>query len=190
MQLGVSIYKCTIESFGYIATFQYIDYLTILAAFIGATSLSVSTQILSRLLLGLVVGLNTIIIPVYLTSCLPGSMGGPAGTLNQLFITIGILLGYLIGFTVFDSTIQGMSWRFLIALPILPALIRIYTTRNIFPYFDFDLDMKVWSIWFKKEMTNYLLNISTTYGRMLHLKNSKILEKLQTKINRQKQPLF
>jgi hypothetical protein len=50
--------------------------------------------------------------------------------------------------------------------------------------------MKVWSIWFKKEMTNYLLNISTTYGRMLHLKNSKILEKLQTKINRQKKLLF
>ena len=112
----------------------------------GATSLSVSTQILSRLLLGLVVGLNTIIIPVYLTSCLPGSMGGPAGTLNQLFITIGILLGYLMGFTVIDSTPEGLSWRLLLALPIIPALIRIYTTRNIFPYKDLYLDMKVLSI--------------------------------------------
>jgi hypothetical protein len=60
-------------------------------------------------------------------------MGGPAGTLNQLFITIGILFGYLMGFTVIDSTPEGFSWRFLIALPIIPALIRIYTTRNIFP---------------------------------------------------------
>lgn len=142
----MSIYKCTVGSFGYLATFQYIDYLTIFAAFVGATNLSVSTQILSRLLLGLVVGLNTIIIPVYLTSCLPGSMGGPAGTLNQLFITIGILLGYLMGFTVIDSTPEGFSWRFLIALPIIPALIRIYTTRNIFPYKDLYLDMRVLSI--------------------------------------------
>lgn len=86
-------------------TFRYLDYLTILAALIGASSLSVSTQILSRLLLGLVVGMNTIIIPVYLTSCLPGSMGGPAGTLNQLFITIGILFGFLMGLTALDSTI-------------------------------------------------------------------------------------
>jgi MFS family permease len=85
------------------------------------------------LLLGVAVGLNTIVIPVYLTSCLPGSMGGPAGTLNQLFITIGILFGFLMGFTVIDSTPEDFAWRFLIAIPILPALIRIYTTKNAFP---------------------------------------------------------
>jgi len=93
-----------IASFGYLNSFRYVDYLTIFAAFLGATNLTVSTQIISRLLLGLAVGFNTIVIPVYLTSCLPGSMGGPAGTLNQLFITIGILFGYISGFTVIDST--------------------------------------------------------------------------------------
>lgn len=131
---GVSSYRCVVGSFGYLDTFRYIDYLTIFAAFVGATGLSVSTQIFSRLLLGLVVGLNTIVIPVYLTSCLPGSMGGPAGTLNQLFITIGILFGYLLGFTVIDSSPEGFAWRFLIALPIVPAFVRIFTTKNAFPY--------------------------------------------------------
>lgn len=132
--IGVCVYRCVTSSFGFLNTFRYIDYLTIFAAFLGATSLSVSTQILSRILLGLVVGLNTITIPVYLTSCLPGSMGGPAGTLNQLFITIGILFGYLMGLTVVDSSPEGFSWRFLIALPIFPALVRIFTTKNVFPY--------------------------------------------------------
>lgn len=65
--------------------------------------MNLQTQILSRIILGFIVGVNTIIIPVYLTSCLPGSMGGPAGTLNQLFITIGIMFGYLMGFTVISS---------------------------------------------------------------------------------------
>jgi hypothetical protein len=60
-------------------------------------------------------------------------MGGPAGTLNQLFITIGILFGYLLGYTVIDSSPEGFAWRFLIALPILPALVRIFTNKNIFP---------------------------------------------------------
>jgi major inositol transporter-like SP family MFS transporter len=110
-----------------------VDYLTIFAAFVGATNLTVTTQIFSRILLGLAVGLNTIVIPVYLTSCLPGSMGGPAGTLNQLFITIGILFGYLLGLTVIDSSPESFSWRFLIALPIIPAAIRLFTTKNIFP---------------------------------------------------------
>lgn len=122
-----------IGSFGYLGTFRYIDYLTIFAAFVGATNLTVTTQVISRLLLGLAVGLNTIVIPVYLTSCLPGSMGGPAGTLNQLFITIGILFGYIFGFTVLDSTPNSFSWRVLIALPIIPAAIRIFTTKNVFP---------------------------------------------------------
>lgn len=122
-----------VASFGYLNTFRYLDYLTIFAAFVGATDLTVPTQIFSRLLLGVIVGLNTIVIPVYLTSCLPGSMGGPAGTLNQLFITIGILFGYLLGFTVIDSSPGGFAWRFLIALPIIPAAIRIFTTKSAFP---------------------------------------------------------
>jgi MFS family permease len=113
---------------GYLKTFKYLDYITIFAAIVGASNLSVSTQILSRLLLGLVVGVNTIAIPVYLTSCLPGSMGGPAGTLNQLFITIGILFGYLMSFTVIEATASDFAWRVVIALPVIPSLIRIYTT--------------------------------------------------------------
>jgi MFS family permease len=123
-----------VSSFGFLGTFKYLDYLTIVAAFIGALNLSVSTQLLSRLLLGFAVGINTIIIPTYLTSCLPGSMGGPAGTLNQLFITIGILFGYLMGFSVLEATMNDFAWRAVIALPIIPCVIRLYTSQNVFPY--------------------------------------------------------
>lgn len=61
-------------------------------------------------------------------------MGGPAGTLNQLFITIGIFFGYLFGLTALDSTLEGNTWRLIIAVPIIPALVRLYTTREFFPY--------------------------------------------------------
>lgn len=79
------------RSFGWIQTFKLTDYLTIFAAFIGILNLSVGAQTFSRILFGIVTGINTILIPTYLTSVLPGSMGGPAGTLNQLFITISTL---------------------------------------------------------------------------------------------------
>jgi MFS family permease len=133
LHLGVSLYRCAIKSFGFIDTFHYIDYLTILASLWGAVSLSFHAQLFSRLLLGLVVGLNSIIIPTYLTSCLPGSMDGPAGTLNQLFITIGIFSGYLFGIPLLDCLPEDASWRLVLALPCLPALIRLYTSSNIFP---------------------------------------------------------
>jgi SP family myo-inositol transporter-like MFS transporter 13 len=97
---GASAYKCITSTFGDLTTFRYFDYLTIVASLIQMLNLSVGTQVFARILLGLVVGMNTILIPVYLTSCLPGSMGGPAGTLNQLFITIGIFFGYFIGYLV------------------------------------------------------------------------------------------
>lgn len=89
-----------LKSFGWIQTFKLTDMLTIFAAFVGILSLSTGCQLFSRILYGIVAGINTIIIPTYLTSVLPGSMGGPAGTLNQLFITIGIFTGYWVGFIV------------------------------------------------------------------------------------------
>jgi MFS family permease len=88
--------------------------------------------------MGLVVGVNTIIIPTYLTSVLPGAMGGPAGTLNQLFITIGIFFGFWVGFLVVGESSGDLAWRIIVGLPILPAIIRLHTAQNVYPYFYFN----------------------------------------------------
>lgn len=100
------------------------------------------TQVFSRILFGIVTGINTILIPTYLTSVLPGSMGGPAGTLNQLFITIGIFFGFWMGYLVVGEEVSTMGWRFIIGLPIIPALIRLHTAQNVFPYLCYYLVMR------------------------------------------------
>ena len=69
-------------------------------------------------------------------------MDGPAGTLNQLFITIGIFFGYLLGLPILSSVPEDMGWRLVLALPCLPVLVRLYTTRNVFPYPGFYLVTK------------------------------------------------
>lgn len=78
-------------------TFKITDLLTIAAAIIGIVNLSINTQVWSRSIFGFVTGINTILIPIFLTSILPGPMGAPAGTLNQLFIVLGIFIGFWIG---------------------------------------------------------------------------------------------
>ncbi len=123
----MGVYRWLLRSFGWIQTFKITDYLTILAAFVGILNLSVGTQVFSRVVFGLVTGINTILIPTYLTSVLPGAMGGPAGTLNQLFITIGIFFGFWMGYLVVGESASEMGWRFIVGLPILPALIRLHT---------------------------------------------------------------
>lgn len=122
-----------IKTFGYIQTFKITDYLTIVAAIIGMLSLSVGLQAFSRILFGVVAGINTIQVPTYLTSLLPGSMGGPCGTLNQLFIVVGIFLGFLFGFIVTGDVVSEMGWRVIVGFPILPALIRLHTSQNVYP---------------------------------------------------------
>lgn len=122
-----------IKSFGYVQTFKFTDYLTIIAAIIGILNLSVGVQVLSRIVFGVVAGINTVIVPTYLTSILPGSMGGPCGTLNQLFIVIGIFFGFAMGFIVLGEEESTLGWRVIVGLPIIPALIRLHTSQNVYP---------------------------------------------------------
>lgn len=129
------MHRYLMRSFGWLRTFKLTDYFTIIAAFVGILNLSVGTQAFSRIIFGLVTGINTILIPTYLTSVLPGSMGGPAGTLNQLFITIGIFFGFWMGYIVVGEETSEMGWRFIIGLPIIPALIRLHTAENVYQYF-------------------------------------------------------
>lgn len=85
---------------GWLLLFKITDVLTIIASIIGMISLNLDIQIISRALLGFVTGINTILIPTFLTSILPGSMGASAGTLNQFFIVFGFLTGFWAGYLV------------------------------------------------------------------------------------------
>lgn len=122
-----------IKGFGYVLTFKLTDYLTIIAVVVGILNLSIGVQTLSRILFGVVAGINTVIVPTYLTSLLPGAMGGPCGTLNQLFIVIGIFFGYIMGFIVLGDEEGTLGWRLIVGLPLIPALIRLHTSQNVYP---------------------------------------------------------
>jgi hypothetical protein len=84
-------------------------------------------------LFGFVTGINTILIPTFLTSILPGVMGAPAGTLNQFFIVLGIFMGIWIGNLLIGNSSSVMMWRIIVGLPILAALIRQKCLAEYFP---------------------------------------------------------
>ena len=81
------------KKYGWQLTFSITDWLTIIAGVLGASILSPTVQNCSRIIFGFVTGINTIIIPLFLASILPGSMAAPAGTLNQFFIVLGVFAG-------------------------------------------------------------------------------------------------
>ncbi len=80
---------------------------------------TVSFIIFGRLLLGLGVGLASMIVPLYIAEIAPADRRGALVSLNQLMITIGILLSYIVG--VIFTPIEG--WRYMFGVALIPALI-------------------------------------------------------------------
>uniref|UniRef100_A0A5B7AZK8 Major facilitator superfamily (MFS) profile domain-containing protein n=1 Tax=Davidia involucrata TaxID=16924 RepID=A0A5B7AZK8_DAVIN len=72
---------------------------------------------MGRLLEGFGVGIISYTVPVYIAEIAPQNMRGGLGSVNQLSVTIGIMLAYLLGLFV--------HWRVLAVLGILPCLILI-----------------------------------------------------------------
>eukprot|EP00262_Sarcandra_glabra_P022386 TRINITY_DN9902_c0_g1_i1.p1 TRINITY_DN9902_c0_g1~~TRINITY_DN9902_c0_g1_i1.p1 ORF type:complete len:493 (+),score=52.78 TRINITY_DN9902_c0_g1_i1:270-1748(+) len=72
---------------------------------------------MGRLLEGFGVGVISYTVPVYIAEIAPQNMRGSLGSVNQLSVTIGIMLAYLLGLF--------FSWRVLAVIGILPCTILI-----------------------------------------------------------------
>ncbi|CAH8355818.1 unnamed protein product [Eruca vesicaria subsp. sativa] len=72
---------------------------------------------MGRLLEGFGVGIISYTVPVYIAEIAPQNMRGGLGSVNQLSVTIGIMLAYLLGLFV--------PWRILAVLGILPCTVLI-----------------------------------------------------------------
>ncbi|XP_004152695.1 sugar transporter ERD6-like 6 [Cucumis sativus] len=72
---------------------------------------------MGRLLEGFGVGIISYTVPVYIAEISPQNLRGSLGSVNQLSVTLGIMLSYLLGLFV--------PWRILAVLGILPCTILI-----------------------------------------------------------------
>lgn len=72
---------------------------------------------MGRLLEGFGVGIISYVVPVYIAEIAPQNLRGGLGSVNQLSVTIGIMLAYLLGLFV--------NWRVLAVLGALPCLVLI-----------------------------------------------------------------
>ncbi|CAI9110776.1 OLC1v1010855C1 [Oldenlandia corymbosa var. corymbosa] len=72
---------------------------------------------MGRLLEGFGVGIISYTVPVYIAEIAPQNLRGSLGSVNQLSVTIGIMLAYLLG--------MFLHWRVLAVLGILPCTLLI-----------------------------------------------------------------
>ena len=88
-----------------------------------------------RFFLGILIGLSTSIIPVFINSIAPSQVSGKIGTYNQLFQVSGVLIAYLMGYSLNDNDKDDeIRWRIFLGLPILAFIGRQLVLQFIYPY--------------------------------------------------------
>lgn len=85
----------------------------------AALSPSVAVLVLFRIVLGLAVGAAALIVPLYLSEIAPTEIRGAISSLNQLMITVGILVAFIVNALL----AQSGAWRWMLGLAVLPSLV-------------------------------------------------------------------
>lgn len=93
----------------------------LVGALVMGLSPSFSMLMVGRLLAGFGVGLALMVAPVYTAEVAPASSRGSLVSLPEIFINVGILLGYVSNY-VFSGLRVNIAWRIMLGLGILPAL--------------------------------------------------------------------
>jgi sugar porter (SP) family MFS transporter len=99
------------------------------AFFIGslvmALAPTVSWVIIGRIVAGLAIGIASIVGPMVIAEVSPPEIRGALGTLQQLAITVGILVGYFINY-LFAAIIEGpAAWRWMLGFGMVLAAVLV-----------------------------------------------------------------
>ncbi|MEA1916817.1 MAG: sugar porter family MFS transporter, partial [Campylobacterota bacterium] len=87
-----------------------------------ATALAANVEILiaGRVVLGIAIGVASFSVPLYISEVAPSEIRGSLVSFNQLMITIGIVMSYLVDYSL-ASVEQG--WRYMFAFGLLPSIL-------------------------------------------------------------------
>ncbi|KAH8687773.1 MFS sugar transporter-like protein [Tricladium varicosporioides] len=102
------------------------DLAFILGAVLQAMTGSVWGMIMGRSIVGLAVGAGSFVAPLYIAELSPAPFRGRLVTLNVLFITIGQVIAYIVGWAFVEWGNPATGWRWMVGLGALPAALQCF----------------------------------------------------------------
>ncbi|XP_074027816.1 glucose transporter 1 isoform X9 [Leptinotarsa decemlineata] len=95
------------------------------ACLMWCTKIANSYEVLfvGRFIIGVNCGLNTSLVPMYISEISPLNLRGGLGTVNQLAVTSGLLLSQVLGIEQLLGTNDG--WPLLVGLAVVPAVLQL-----------------------------------------------------------------
>lgn len=108
------------DQFGRTKTFLLDAIPLTVGAFLCATATNVQTMIIGRLLAGIGIGISSAIVPLYISEISPTEIRGTLGSINQLFICVGILAALVAGLPLAGNPLW---WRTMFAIGVIPSVL-------------------------------------------------------------------
>jgi sugar porter (SP) family MFS transporter len=90
-------------------------------ALLSGSAPDVHFLIISRLFLGIGIGIASFSVPLYIAEISPARNRGALVTINQLMITVGILVSYITDYWVANDA-DPFSWRLMFHIGVIPGL--------------------------------------------------------------------
>lgn len=84
-----------------------------------AFAASISVLVVARIIVGIAIGIASFVVPLYISEVAPTKYRGGLISFNQLAITIGIVLAYVVDAHFSNSG----QWRWMFAMGLIPALL-------------------------------------------------------------------
>ena len=117
--LGAWIASSNSDKYGRRSLILAAGIIFVIGAIVSALSPDTFILVVSRVVIGVAIGVASAVAPVYISEIAPPDIRGRLVTFFQLAVTVGILVAYLVGLA-FANTEEG--WRWMLGLGAIPAL--------------------------------------------------------------------
>ena len=111
------------DRFGSRAVLRVLAALYVLSGLAAALSWGLPTLIVARVLTGLAIGGSSVLAPIYIAEIAPPERRGRLVGLFQFNVVLGILVAFLSNAVVARLGLGDATWRWKLAVPVLPALV-------------------------------------------------------------------
>ncbi len=118
--LGAAAAGAISDAFGRRRVILVVALLFVLGAVGSAMSPGLGVLLAARAVVGVAIGIASMLTPLYLSEIAPADRRGGIVSLNQFCITFGILVSYIVDYAV--SGVTG-NWRWMLGLGAVPGLI-------------------------------------------------------------------
>ncbi|PFH59982.1 hypothetical protein XA68_11596 [Ophiocordyceps unilateralis] len=112
------------DKFGRKRVILYADVLFVAGALVQAFCSTVPLMVAGRCIVGAGVGAASFVVPLYIAEVAPASHRGKLVTTNVLFITLGQMVAYIVGWLLSTYTAKETGWRWMVGLGAMPAALQ------------------------------------------------------------------